>query len=71
MVHYGHTDEVLAARQQTLLAAYHTHPERFVRKPPQPPVVPRQAWINPPVETRVPEEPLIVTPAMPVLESAH
>ncbi len=50
MLHYGQAEQVLAARQETLLAAYRAHPERFVRRPPEPPVVPRQAWINPPVE---------------------
>jgi len=50
MVHYGQAEHVLATRQETLLAAYRAHPERFVRRPPQPPVLPRQAWINPPVE---------------------
>ena len=37
MVHYGQAEQVLAARQETLLAAYRAHPERFVRRPPQPP----------------------------------
>jgi putative transposase len=30
--------------------AYATHPERFVRKPPQPPRLPVAAWINKPQE---------------------
>jgi len=50
MVHYHLADQVIAARQETLLAAYRAHPERFVNRLPQPPVLPRQAWINPPVE---------------------
>ena len=36
-----------AARQDTLLSAYALHPERFVRKAPEPPLLPREAWINP------------------------
>ena len=72
MVHYGHTEQVLAARQETLLGAYHAHPERFVRRPPQPPVVPRQAWINPPVErTAEPHHPVMVTPTSCTLENVH
>ena len=72
MVHYGHTDQVLATRRETLLAAYRAHPERFVRRPPQPPVVPRQVWINPPADsTAEPEQPVIVTPAMYTMENAH
>jgi len=72
MVHSGHTAQVLATRQETLLAAYRAHPERFVRRPPQPPVVPRQAWINPPIErTEEPAGPMIVTPTSCSLGSAH
>jgi putative transposase len=48
-VHYGHAPSITAARQQTLAAAHARHPERFVHKPPQPPVLPDAAWINPPV----------------------
>jgi len=47
-VHQGRASEITAARQQTLLAAYGHHPERFVRRPPSPPVLPSAAWINPP-----------------------
>jgi hypothetical protein len=28
------------------LVAYAVHPERFVRKPPQPPALPTEVWIN-------------------------
>jgi putative transposase len=48
MMHYGQVDSVGAARRQVLAAAYATHPERFVRRPPVPPAVPTAAWINPP-----------------------
>jgi len=48
-VHHGLAPLITAARQKTLLAAYGRHPERFVGKPPRPPVLPEAAWINPPV----------------------
>jgi len=47
-VHFGRASEITAARQQTLLDSYRLHPERFVRRPPSPPVLPSAAWINPP-----------------------
>jgi putative transposase len=47
-VHHGLAPQITAARQDTLLTAYALHPERFVRKVPQPPIVPEAAWINPP-----------------------
>ena len=50
-VHHGLAPRITAARQQTLLAAYERHPERFVRRPPQPPILPEAAWINPPAKT--------------------
>ena len=49
-MHHGLAPRITAARQQTLLAAYDRHPERFVRKPPQPPILPAAAWINPPAK---------------------
>lgn len=36
------------ARAHVLSAAYEAHPERFVRRPPTPRVLPTAAWINPP-----------------------
>ena len=48
MVHYGLAQEVFRAREKVLLAAYETHPERFVRKAPVPLALPQTAWINPP-----------------------
>jgi transposase InsO family protein len=51
-VHYGLADAVHAARQETLDRAFHLNPERFVRKTPEPPAKPIEAWINPP---RTPE----------------
>ena len=35
-------------RRQTLNGASGAHPERFVRQPPQPPLVPAEVWINQP-----------------------
>ena len=49
-VHYGRAAAVRAERAQVLDAAYHAHPERFVRKPPAPPKLPGTSWINPPQE---------------------
>jgi putative transposase len=49
-VHHGLAPQIVAARQDTLLAAYARHPERFVHQPPQPPRLPEKAWINPPAE---------------------
>ncbi|HEU17395.1 MAG TPA: IS3 family transposase [Methanolinea sp.] len=48
MVHYGHADRIVEQRRSILLDAYQAHPERFVRKSPQPPAVPEAVWINPP-----------------------
>jgi len=52
MVHHGHAAHILVHRQVVLDAAYSAHPERFVRKPPKPPELPSQVWINrpPPAE---------------------
>ena len=47
-VHYGHAEEVLAARQRVLDAAYAEHPERFVHGRPRVPSLPQAVWINPP-----------------------
>ena len=48
MVHYGQVERVRTARRQVLTTAYAAHPERFVRRPPEPPAVPEAVWINPP-----------------------
>jgi putative transposase len=55
-VHHGLAPQIVAARQDTLLAAYARHPERFVHQPPQPPRLPEKAWINPPVEKTTRQE---------------
>lgn len=51
MVHYGRAEEVLAARRLVLEEAYRKHPERFVRKLPEPLRLPVAVWINPPTQT--------------------
>jgi putative transposase len=48
MVHHGQAPHILTHRQAVLDAAYSAHPERFVRKPPRPPELPSQVWINKP-----------------------
>jgi putative transposase len=48
MLHYGQAPAILAQRQGVLTAAYHAHPERFVRRAPQPLPVPTEVWINKP-----------------------
>ena len=47
-VHFGTADAIDQARQNTLTAAYHAHPQRFARRP-HPPIMPSQSWINEPV----------------------
>jgi putative transposase len=47
-VHYGTAAAIHQQRGTVLTAAYHAHPERFVRKPPEPPALPTSSWINPP-----------------------
>ena len=47
-VHYGRAIAVAATRSVALDAAYRAHPERFVRRPPTPPALPTEVWINPP-----------------------
>jgi putative transposase len=67
-VHYGRSEKIRTARQETLLAAYRKHPERFVHGAPQAPALPREAWINPPPRKARPENDSgarIVTPGRP------
>jgi len=47
-VHHGRASAVHARRAQTLDAAFRLHPERFVRRPPTPPTLPSEVWINKP-----------------------
>jgi len=50
-VHHGRAHTVREQRAIVLDVAYDAHPERFVSKPPQPPKLPTNSWINPPAET--------------------
>ena len=47
-VHYGLAEAIRDKRAGVLDAAYTAHPERFVRKPPEPPQIPETSWINRP-----------------------
>jgi putative transposase len=47
-VHYGKAAALNRERKSTLMTAFELHPERFVRKAPEPPLLPEAAWINPP-----------------------
>jgi len=49
-VHYGRAAAVRQQRATVLDTAYAEHPERFVRKPPEPPALPTAVWINEPKE---------------------
>jgi putative transposase len=52
-VHYGRAELVRQQRAVVLDAAYAAHPERFVRKTPEPPTLPSVAWINQPEEETI------------------
>jgi len=58
-VHYGRAADLLDQRQSVLSDAYQAHPERFVRKPPTPPALPSAAWINPPKNEPIENEPAV------------
>ena len=47
-VHYGQSDAVYTARQDTLRRAFIENPRRFVKGKPMPPAKPTAVWINPP-----------------------
>lgn len=49
-VHYGRAESIREQRAVVLNAAYAAHPERFVRKKPEPPALPTAVWINEPTE---------------------
>jgi putative transposase len=51
MVHHGAALAVRDNRQLVLDAAYRDHPERFVRRPPTPPQLPKDVWINKPINS--------------------
>jgi putative transposase len=50
-VHYGTAAITREKRAGVLDAAYPAHPERFVRKPPEPPKLRTETWINRPDDT--------------------
>lgn len=54
-VHFGTAHEVRDQRAVTLAEAYARHPERFGKRP-EPPEIPRQAWINDPAKRREPQQ---------------
>ena len=58
-VHTGRANEVLAARQVTLSAAYLAHPQRFVQREPRPQQPPEAVWINPPAAAQKQDTPLL------------
>lgn len=47
-LHFGLADQALVQRQAVLTAAYHFHPERFVRRHPKPLPILKEVWINKP-----------------------
>ena len=55
-VHFGRAGRITTARQEVLSTAYAAHPERFVRKPPQPPRLPEAVWINKPIDPAEPPQ---------------
>jgi putative transposase len=55
-VHLGRADQIIGARAAVLDGAYAAHPERFVRKPPQPPRLPQAVWINKPLDPLEPPQ---------------
>ena len=55
-VHYGRADAIREARGRVLDAAYQARPERFVRKAPEPPKLPRTVWINKPEDKEDPTQ---------------
>lgn len=58
-LHHGFATARQAVRRATLQTAYAAHPERFVRKPPTPPVLPTAAWINKPASPAAEEATVI------------
>jgi len=51
-IHYGTAEAIRDKRAGVLTSAFATHPERFVRKPPEPPSPPPASWINKPDDTQ-------------------
>ncbi|MFE2067537.1 transposase [Streptomyces sp. NPDC059467] len=55
-VHHGEAGLVRELRAKVLADAYSQHPERFVRKIPEPPAIPDRAWINRPADNAIAEQ---------------
>jgi hypothetical protein len=53
MVHYQQTGPILRQRKHVLDVTYQLHPERFVRQTPKQPAVPREVWINKPLNLEI------------------
>ena len=68
-VHYGHAEQIVAQRNQTLQAAYDKHPERFVRGTPLQKQPPKDVWINPPEPELNPQK--IPNSRQPILPNTH
>lgn len=66
-VHYGYASQIRQRRQATLWSVYLAHPERFVRRAPQPPDLPAQVWINPPAISNQPHNIGVVPVITPTL----
>ncbi len=47
-IHYGQAEEIVIARDRTLLLAWEKKPERFVGGIPKTPAIPKAVWINAP-----------------------
>ena len=47
-VHYGHAQQIIDKRAESLAVAYAMRPQRFVNKPPTPQPLPKAVYINPP-----------------------
>lgn len=54
-VHYNQCDSILDARSITLMKAYLDHPERFVKGVPKVAMVPKEVWINKPIDKKMVE----------------
>ena len=52
-VHTGSSESVLQSRSVTLITGYLNHPERFVRGIPKVKPLPREVWINKPIEKQI------------------
>jgi putative transposase len=54
-VHYNQCEAILNARSITLMKAYMDHPERFVKGVPEVEQVPKEVWINKPIDKEMVE----------------